>query len=194
MTNGEGGLFSANDVAVLCEKGAWNVHHDFSKTPYFAILNPIHSLTKELTMFHHDFSTRSAKGILTSEQRVLSRRQFLRTSAGVAGAAFGASLLWPGRAWARHHVAPRPIPGGQTVVIGDEQFFIHSFPIGPDEPSKITDLNGHASICRILGSGLGIDTDTGEARELLFRADMGFMTGKYVAEDEHLHDDTFAFV
>jgi hypothetical protein len=96
---------------------------------------------------------------------------------------------------ARHHVAPRPIPGGITVVIGDEQFPIHHFPVtGPVEPSEITDLNGHSGDCRILGSGLGIDTDTGESKQLLFQADMGFMTGEYVGEDGRLHQGTFAFV
>jgi hypothetical protein len=177
----------------FCEKGGLEFHHGRSEA-CFEVLNSFHSLTKDFIMLHNDFSNLGTRGHLGALQRAFSRRQFLRTSAGVAGAALGATLLSPGRAWARHHVAPRPIPGGQTVVIGDEQFFIHSFPIGPDEPSKITDLNGHTSISRILGSGLGIDTGTGEAKELLFRADMGFMIGKYVGEDGRLHDDTFAFV
>ena len=128
-------------------------------------------------------------------QRALSRRQFLRGSAGMAGLALGGTLLTPARAWARHHVAPRPIPGGVTAVIGDEHFPIHHFPVtGPVEPSEITDLDGQVGDCRILGTGLGIDTDTGETTDLLFQADMGFMQGVYVGEDGHRHQGTFAFV
>jgi hypothetical protein len=130
-----------------------------------------------------------------ARNKLLSRRQFLtKTAAGAAGLAVGSSMLAPGMVQARHHVAPRPIPGGQTVVIGDEQFFIHSLPLGPGEPSKITDFSGHSSICRILGSGLGIDTNTGDTTELLSRTDMGFMAGEYVGEDGRLHAGTFAFV
>jgi hypothetical protein len=134
-------------------------------------------------------------GNLSARQKNLSRRQFLRGTAAVAGAALGANLLWPSRAWAGHHVPPRPIPGGITVVIGDEQFPIHHFPVtGPVEPSEITDLNGHCGDCRILGTGTGINTDTGETTDMLFQADMGFMKGIYVGEDGRRHHGTFAFI
>ena len=135
---------------------------------------------------------RTRAGLTPFGEPSLSRRQFLRTGAGVA---LGASLWLPARAWARRDVAPRPIPGGTTIVIGDQQFFIHHFPVtGPTEPSEITDLNGHAGDCRILGSGLGTNTDTGETTELLFQADMGFMKGAYFGEDGHPYQGTFAFV
>src|SRR5262249_1807302 len=151
---------------------------------YFLVLNPIRSLTKDFTMFHNDFSRRGSLGDTHFQQRTVSRRQFLHTSAGLVGAAVGGSLFWPARALARHHVAPRPIPGGVTAVIGEEQFPIHHFPVtGPVEPSEITDLNGHVGDCRVLGTGVGVNTETGEATELLFQADMGFMKGVYVGED-----------
>ena len=128
------------------------------------------------------------------EARALSRRQFLRTGAGVAGAAF-ASLWLPGQAWARHRVPPRPIPGGQTVTFGDEQFFIHHYPpASGNEPSAITDLNGYVGNTRVLGTGVGRDTDTGEEMDLVFRADMSFMQGEYVGEDGRRHEGTFGFI
>jgi hypothetical protein len=133
--------------------------------------------------------------LLRWTKRAPSRRQFLRTAAGAAGGVLGASLWFPARAWARRNVAPKPIPGGTTIVIGDEEFFIHHFPVtGPTEPSEITDLNGHSGDCRVLGSGTGINTDTGETMPLLYQADMGFMKGDYISEDGHRHHGTFAFV
>ena len=129
------------------------------------------------------------------KEGALSRRQFLRTAAGVTGGVLGAGLLFPPRAWARHHVPPRPIPGGVTVDIGEEHFPIHHFPVtGPVEPSEITDLDGHVGDCRVLGTGLGIDTETGAETEVLFQADMGFMKGLYIGEDGHRHHGTFSFV
>ena len=130
------------------------------------------------------------------EERAGSRRQFLRTTAGVAGGALGAGLLFPTRAWARHHADPRPIPGGITVIIGDEEFFIHHFPSVRSglEPSEITDFRGAVSNCRILGTGTGTDTRTGEQRPLLFQVDNGFMKGTYIGEDGRRHHGTFAFV
>ena len=133
--------------------------------------------------------------LLRWTERTLSRRQLLRTAAGVTGGILGASLWFPPRAWARRDVAPKPIPGGTTIVIGDEEFFIHHFPVtGPSEPSEFTDLNGHSGDCRVLGSGVGINTVTGDTAELLYQADMGFMKGDYIGEDGHRHHGTFAFV
>jgi len=97
------------------------------------------------------------------KERALSRRNFLRTAAGAAGA-IGAGVLWPVPALAGDRNDPRPIPGGITVVIGDESFFIHHFPSVRSgvEPSEITDFRGAVSNCRILGTGTGTNTQTGE--------------------------------
>jgi hypothetical protein len=138
-------------------------------------------------MFRNDFSRREA--------RSLSRRQFLGTGAGAAGAALGASLWLPRRVRARHRVPPQPIPGGIIVHVGGEDFFIHHYPpMSGNEPSLITDLNGQVGLMRVLGTGVGRNTDTGEHTALLFQADMGFMRGEYVGEDGHRHEGAFGFI
>jgi hypothetical protein len=100
----------------------------------------------------------------------LSRRQFLGQAAGAAGLALATPLLWPARAWARPHAAPRPIPGGTVVTLRGEDFFIHHFPPAHgNEPSQITDFHGDVGLCRILGSGTGTDLNTGEEMSLILR-------------------------
>jgi hypothetical protein len=67
--------------------------------------------------------------------RALSRRQFLRrTAAGAAaGLAVGSSLFLPGAARAGGRSAPKPIPGGTEVVVGQEMFFIHHYYPGSND-------------------------------------------------------------
>lgn len=131
----------------------------------------------------------------TRQERALSRRQFLGTATSVTGGMLGAGLWFPPQAWARHHVPPQPLPGGITLTIGGEDFFIHHYPpASGNEPSQITDLNGHVGLTRILGTGVGRDTDTGEEVDLVFQADMGFMQGEYVGEDGRRHEGTFGFI
>lgn len=126
----------------------------------------------------------------------LSRRRFFRMAAGATGVALGSRLLLPATARADDDDAdPRPIPGGITVRIGDEAFFIHHFPpVSGNEPSNITDFNGFVGNSRIFGAGTGLNTETGEATRLLFQADVGFNEGIYVGEDGRLHRGTFAFL
>jgi hypothetical protein len=142
-----------------------------------------------MTMYHQSFRFRA-------RNRALSRRQFLgTTAAGAAGLALGSSLLLPGAAHAKTRSAPKPIPGGTTIIIGNETFFIHHYPfVAVDEPSEITDFDGLVADTRVLGSGTGTNTITGDQTRLLFQADMGFMKGVYIGEDGDLHDGTFGFV
>ena len=129
------------------------------------------------------------------QDRAHSRRQFLRTAVGVTGGVLGASLWLPAQAWARHHVAPRPIPGGSTITVGGEEFFIHRYPpMSGNELSTITDLNGHVGNARIRGTGVGRGTDTGEEMDLVFAADLTFMKGEYIGVDGRRHEDSFAFI
>jgi hypothetical protein len=129
------------------------------------------------------------------EERRLSRRRFLRTAAGLTSGLVGSGLLFPRWAWAQHHADPKPIPGGVTLVFGNEQFFIHHFPpASENEPSQITDFVGNVSNCRIFGTGTGTNTETGTQTPLLFRADLGFMKGKYVGVDGKDHRGTFNFL
>src|SRR5262245_29725628 len=109
-----------------------------------------------MTMFRKSFP-------FSARNRALSRRQFLgTTAAGAAGLALGSSLLLPGAAQAKSRSAPKPIPGGTTIIIGNETFFIHLYPfVAVGEPSAITDFDGLAADTRILGSGTGTNTLTG---------------------------------
>jgi hypothetical protein len=77
-----------------------------------------------------------------------------------------------------HHLPPRP---GQPLA-------------DMNEPSQITDFSGFVGVTRILGGGIGINTETGETRPLAFQADMGFHQGRFIGTDGRLHEGTSAFV
>jgi len=117
-----------------------------------------------------------------------SRRQFLGRAAQV-GLAVGAAVLLPARAWARHHVDPRPIPG----TIPDTPFH-HEFPGPADqpshEPSHITDFHGTVGVLDFEGTGRG----TGYDEPLPYSGDVRFQTGTYIGVDGGRHRGTFAFV
>src|SRR5207244_2355961 len=54
-------------------------------------------------------------------ERALSRREFMRTTAGASALAVAAGMAWPAAAFAesesgsRHNATPRPIPGGTDL-------------------------------------------------------------------------------
>ena len=132
--------------------------------------------------------------------RSLSRRQFLGTSVGVAGAMATSPLWMSSFALAGDRVAtvaPRPI----GIGVAPFGIPIHHFPpvpvLGPtviNEPSQITDFNGFVGITRVRGTGTGTDTTTGTTAPFTFQVDNGFMDGVYVGEDGNVHRGTFAFV
>ena len=133
--------------------------------------------------------------------RPMTRRAFLGTAALAGGAAATAGMWLPELVKADTDelatVFPLPIAGGVSPF----GIFIHHFPpvpvLGPgqiNEPSQITDFNGLVGVCRVTGSGTGIDTATGAKTPLNFQVDNGFMTGLYVGEDGGTHHGTFAFI
>lgn len=140
------------------------------------------------------------------DRKCVSRRNAIR---GVAGAAFGAGLLWPNAAYADdkhddtdHCRGPilKPIPGGGAPF---KPFGVpvHHNPLNPavalpdiSDPSQITDFDGLVGLTHIQGGGTGTDTATGVTTPLAFRADMGFGQGKLIGIDGALHKGTFAFV
>src|SRR5262245_10381782 len=80
-------------------------------------------------------------------RHAMSRRQFIRTGAGMAafGTALGAGLWGPRLGKAHQAHEPVPIPGGTPVFDGEFHVFGPGFPDfdPPDaEPSTITDFNG----------------------------------------------------
>ena len=131
--------------------------------------------------------------------RAMTRRQFITTATGLAGAALGSGLWMPALVHAAKPSgsAPRPIPGGiQPFGPGTEVF--HVFPPDPNnlkrEPSTITDFNGFVGITEISGTGTGTNTTTGESATIPFDVDMRFMQGEYVGLDGKHHHGTFGFI
>ena len=134
---------------------------------------------------------------------VPGRRRFLRTMAGLS---LSSGLLVPGLVQAAlnqdrgggeddSNALPKPIPGGVSPFPG---ILVHHYPLPPPgtplanltEPSEITDFQGFIGDTSIRGAGIG----TGFAIPLAFRADVGFMMGKYIGADGRHHHGTFGFI
>ena len=114
---------------------------------------------------------------------VLSRRAFMGSMAGAAGAALGAGLI-PGAALAAQPLNSDPVPTPTTT------FGFHFGFLGPGlDPSSITDFNGFVGAADVQGNGLD-----GNGNTLLFDTDMRFMSGVYVGVDGQVHRGTFGFV
>ena len=131
------------------------------------------------------------------------RRSFLRSMAGLG---LSSGLLVPGLVQAALNqdrgggeddgdALPKPIPGGVSPFPG---ILVHHYPLPPPgtplanltEPSEITDFQGFIGDTSIRGAGIG----TGFAIPLAFRADVGFMMGKYIGADGRHHHATFCFI
>ena len=141
----------------------------------------------------------------------LSRRHFLRATAGTAGGILGASLLLPCPARADddddHNddhdddiVLPKPIPLGTRFLGGEDTELFHFYLPPPDnepsalfEPSTIFDFDGAVGIAEHRGTGTGKNTKTGETTQLYFLTDFRFMKGKYIGVDGRQHHGTFSF-
>src|SRR5438128_2123991 len=127
---------------------------------------------------------------------MLSRRQFIRTSAGATGAVLSSGLWLPALAHAHEsgHVAPRPIPGG-TRFLGPGTELFHAYePMHAAEPSSIFDFKGVVGVAHLQGTGTGTNTRTGTSTTLLFDVDNRFMKGVYVGVDGKKHTATFGFI
>jgi hypothetical protein len=118
----------------------------------------------------------------------LSRRAFLGSVAGVAGAAVGAGLLPASVLAGKPSANLSPKPTTQQLTVGGVTFSLALFGPGID-PSSITDFNGFVGVADVQGTGT---TNTGET--LLFDTDMRFMSGVYVGVDGAVHKGTFGFI
>lgn len=124
-------------------------------------------------------------------RHVLSRRTFLGSMAGVAGAAVSTGLF-PVEALARKPANADPKPTAQTVTLGGVTFHLSFFGPGVD-PSSIGDFNGFVGVADVQGTGTATNPD-GSTENLLFDTDMRFMSGVYVGQDGAVHKGTFGFV
>jgi hypothetical protein len=126
-------------------------------------------------------------------ERALSRRQLLRTAAGMSAlAATGVPLAATARS-RMPAASPRPIPfdlfGGQGPVA------VHvDLPAFGNELVTMTDFRGFVAAAEIQGSGTGTDTVTGATTTYTYDADMRIMDGTYIAEDGRPHHGLFGFV
>lgn len=136
----------------------------------------------------------------------ISRRNFIRTSAGVAGAGLmlDATLPKPLLASKQNHTAcslqPEPIPHTIVTPFGTT---IHQFgpgsvdstdPNNGHDPSEIFDFSGVIASADMLLTGTGTDLNNGDSATYGFHADMRVMSGQFVAADGETHSHTFAFI
>jgi hypothetical protein len=121
---------------------------------------------------------------------LLSRRAFLGSMAGVAGAAAGASLVPTGVLAKESNPAPKPTKN--TVALNGVTFSVTFFAPGVD-PSSIWDFNGVAGVADVQGTGTATNPD-GSHETLLYDTDVRFMKGTYVGMDGRVHKGTFGFV
>lgn len=166
--------------------------------------------TEESTLDH----TRG--GLLQNLEADPSRRRFIRTAAGAAGATgllLGSGLSVPVRAGredddarrddrdgdADDPTSPLPIPGGTILPFSTERyhFFFPPAPGNPGgaEPSAITDFRGLIGLSHVTGTGTGINTNTGVSSRFFYDMDVRFMKGTYLdmcSHEEHL--GAFAFI
>jgi hypothetical protein len=119
----------------------------------------------------------------------LSRRAFIGSMAGAAGAAVGASLL-PGAALAKTSDAT-PRRTKNAVTLNGVTFHLTFFGVGVD-PSSITDFNGSVGVADVRGTGTATNPD-GSTETLLYDTDVRFMSGAYVGRDGEVHKGTFGF-
>ena len=129
----------------------------------------------------------------THVSMAMSRRQFLGTAAGAASLLLGSSVLSPSRAAVC--ADPRPIPGG-FAEFGHfyHQLYPNQDTADTEDPSTITDFNGHIGLAYVEGMGTHTDKTTGLVSHLPYRVDLRFMKGVYVGKDGKHHHGAFAAI
>ena len=136
----------------------------------------------------------------------ISRRNFIQSSAGAAGAGLvlDSTLSKPLLAAEEAHrvcrLEPQPIPHTIATPFGTT---IHHFFPGPVEgvdpitghdPSEIFNFSGVIANADLLLSGTGTDLNTGDSAPYDFHTDMRFMKGQFVAADGNTHKRALAFI
>jgi hypothetical protein len=128
----------------------------------------------------------------------LNRRNFIRTSVGVAGSGLvlGSGPRLPLLAQEAAHPScpdlPRPIP---HITSPPGQHFFFPGPVtGPADPSTITDFKGMIGQADLFFTGTGTKLDTGESAPYGFHTDWRFMSGVFVGVDGLAHNGTLTFI
>jgi hypothetical protein len=131
----------------------------------------------------------------------LTRREFLKL-AGINALALGAALSFP-HGVSAHGAGPKPIPGG-IQPFGPGTTVYHVLlpgypPFGSpnpaeNDPSLITDFNGHVGLAYVQGMGTRTDKTTGATSRNVFEVDLRFMKGEYVGEDDRRHHGAFVLI
>jgi len=124
-------------------------------------------------------------------RHLLSRRAFIGSMAGAAGAAVGAGLF-PSTVLAGGTSNAAPKPTTNVFSLNGLDFHFTFFGPGID-PSSIWDFNGFVGVADVQGTGQATNPD-GSTETLLFDTDMRFMSGVYVGLDGAVHKGTFGFV
>jgi hypothetical protein len=128
-------------------------------------------------------------------EHAVSRRAFLRGTAGAAGLALGSGLLrqLPASAARPGTGQPNPIPGGIQPVPGGPVFHVF-LPGAGSEPSTITDFNGSVGVGVVQGTWSATGSPTGGVSSGVWEADMRFMKGLFVGTDGLRRQGTFGFI
>jgi hypothetical protein len=144
-------------------------------------------------------------------EHMLTRRQFLKASAGASYLAVSSGFWFVDASWsttwpARARVAPwltirsrpglpRPIPGGIEPQIPGAPRILHIYrPQHGYEPSTITDFMGSVGLAHLRGAGMRTDLESSVSQRLFYEADVRFMKGRYVDVNGRPQSGTFASV
>jgi hypothetical protein len=122
---------------------------------------------------------------------LLSRRTFMGSMAGVAGATVG-SAVFPATVLAGKPVNSAPKPTANKLTLNGTTFSLTFFGPGID-PSSVGDFNGFVGVADVQGTGTATNPD-GSTETLLFDTDMRLMSGVYVGMDGAVHKGTFGFI
>ena len=140
-------------------------------------------------------------GPVLTNRGLITRKQFLRRSAAIAGGVAGFGLVGGSKAVAassnglgsaRRNGDPKPIPGGFDGSFANvpSGALFHVFaPAIPYEMSSIGDFNGVVAATEIRGTATGSDNSA-----YWFDADMRVMKGAYVDVNGRLQEHAFGFI
>lgn len=129
-------------------------------------------------------------------RREFSRRRFLRAAAAAPGLVMAAGA-WRWAEAKRRSCEPKPLP--HVTVLGGGLPDIHVLLPGvlagiDEDPSTITDFNGHLGYAIVDGTGVRTDKATNQQSTMPFEVDLRFMKGEFVGADGRRCHGAFALI